>query len=117
MLPAPAASITCCAPASTASATKAPIRHICAPRRALRSGLDRPSGPSSDLAVALLREAGVQPQIEHLTVASGQPERSLLVAFMRRRLCLPASRDDEVDEALGPHWNTERRTVTLWWDA
>ncbi len=80
-------------------------------------GLDRPSGPSSDLAVALLREAGVQPQIEHLTVASGQPERSLLVAFMRRRLCLPASRDDEVDEALGPHWNTERRTVTLWWDA
>jgi SAM-dependent methyltransferase len=79
-------------------------------------GLDRPSGPSADLACAVLREVGIEPGVEHLTEQSAQPDRSLLVAFTRRRLCLPASRDNEVDEALGPDWNTVRRTVTLWWD-
>jgi SAM-dependent methyltransferase len=80
-------------------------------------GLDRPTGPTADLACAVLREVGIEPGVERLTVESGQPDRSLLVAFTRRRLCLPARRDAEVDEALGPDWNTVRRTATLWWDS
>jgi SAM-dependent methyltransferase len=82
-------------------------------------GLDRPAGPTADDAVAVLREIGLHPQQErwrqrfHLA-ASGDHD---VVAFLRRRLCLPAERDTEVAEALAaqpaPH---DREVVTLWWD-
>lgn len=79
-------------------------------------GLDRPAGPTADLACEVLREAGIDPVLERFTLRPDPPARDLLVAFTRRRLCLPASRDGEVDEALGPAWNAVRSSVTLWWD-
>ena len=64
--------------------------------------LDRPTGPGADDAVAALGAAGLEVD-RHDWV---QPDRfgfddfDELVAFTRRRLCLPAARDPEVAEAL-----------------
>ena len=45
---------------------------------------------------------------------NGEADRDELVAFTRRRLCLPAERDPEVAALLPPHG--PRQHVTLWWD-
>lgn len=81
-------------------------------------GIDRPTGPTVDDALAVLGEAGVDAEVERWE-APGRWEsapREELVAFARRRLCLPAERDPEVDAALdelaGP---APRQLATLWW--
>jgi len=64
--------------------------------------LDRPTGPGADDAVAALGAAGLEVDRQDWE----QPDRfgfddfDELVAFTRRRLCLPAARDPEVAEAL-----------------
>jgi SAM-dependent methyltransferase len=64
--------------------------------------LDRPTGPGAGDAVAALAAAGLAVDRQDWE----QPERfgfddfDELVAFTRRRLCLPAARDPEVTEAL-----------------
>lgn len=79
-------------------------------------GLERPAGPTADLAYEVLVEAGIEPVLERFATGVAQPSRELVVAFNRRRLCLPASRDAEVDEALGQDGGSGRELVTLWWD-
>jgi SAM-dependent methyltransferase len=92
-------------------------------------GLDRPDGPGADDAEAALREAGIEPRREEFRPPhpSGGFDRSAdAVAFVRRRLCLPADRDGEVEEALGDRlmehdglwevFGADRLLVTLWWD-
>ena len=95
-------------------------------------GIERSEGPTADDAVALLHEIGLTPQREHLDVSDEHPagggfdRREDAVALVRRRLCLPASRDDEVADALGDRlrehdglWSAgppAQRLVTLWWD-
>jgi hypothetical protein len=84
--------------------------------------LDRPDGPTWEDAVAVLREAGVAPSVEHweapgLDATRPGAHSHDFVAFTRRRLCLPPEREPEVREALierGP--GGPRRLVTLWWD-
>jgi len=85
-------------------------------------GLDRPSGPTADDALAVLREAGLPAR--QLTWRE-PPEASRVAAvpfdvrveITRIRLCLTADRDAEVAAALraaeppGP-----REVVTIWWD-
>jgi len=90
-------------------------------------GRDRPTGPTADDAVAVLRELGLEPgRTEWLAPArtwSGTTARQDLVAWARRRLCLSAERDAEIDEALSPELREEhdgvrlasRPVVTLWW--
>jgi SAM-dependent methyltransferase len=65
-------------------------------------GLDRPAGPSADDAVAALAALGlrVDRQDWETTDRLGFDDFGELVAFTRRRLCLPADRDPEVAEAL-----------------
>jgi SAM-dependent methyltransferase len=65
-------------------------------------GLDRPAGPSADDAVAALAALGlgVDRQDWETTDRLGFDDLGELVAFTRRRLCLPADRDPEVAEAL-----------------
>jgi SAM-dependent methyltransferase len=67
-------------------------------------GLERPEGPTADDAVAALRALGLQVEREDWTTTqAGTFERfEDLVAFSRRRLCLPAERDPEIAEALRP---------------
>lgn len=66
--------------------------------------LSRPSGPTADDAVAALRALGLEVAREDWTTPyAGSFERfDELVAFARRRLCLPAERDPEIAEALQP---------------
>ena len=64
--------------------------------------LERPDGPGAGDAVAALAEAGLEvdrQDWEH-PQRFGFDDFDELVAFTRRRLCLPAGRDPEVAEAL-----------------
>ena len=88
--------------------------------------LRRPDQPTADLAAEVLREAGLDPARQDWTSPGGGgfARREDLVAFVRRRLCLAADRDPEIDEALGEKVIDRdgtfgfppRTVVTLWWD-
>jgi Methyltransferase domain len=82
-------------------------------------GIDRPEGPTADDAVAVLREAGLGVTAERFPVAPRpRPDRAAWVAFVRRRLCLSADRDAELD-ALLPADDAllrPREAVALWWE-
>ena len=89
-------------------------------------GLDRPTEPTVDDAMAVVEEAtGARPAREDWTSppSGGFARTEDLVAWIRRRLCLPASRDPEVAEALAPSIVEHdglasfdsRDVVTLWW--
>ncbi len=91
-------------------------------------GLVRPSTPTADDAMSVIRETGVEPQREEcegrtLTWEAGFTTLETLSAETRRRLCLPREREAEVTEALRPML-LERDglfslpmlpLVTLWW--
>jgi SAM-dependent methyltransferase len=88
-------------------------------------GLVRPTEPTADDAVAVIRETlGVDPNRRDWTApAGGTLTRAQMVAWIRRRLCLPADRDPEVaaeiDDRLVEHDGRvsfgPREVVTLWW--
>ena len=92
-------------------------------------GLERPKGPTAEDCAAALREVGVDPTLEFFDEPGGAwgfRRKRDAVALVRRRLCLPASRDAEIEEAIGDrlveregYWRIgpPRRLVTLWWDA
>jgi SAM-dependent methyltransferase len=89
--------------------------------------LERPTGPSADDAAAALAALGLEPTRQDWASPDrfGFDDLDELVAFTRRRLCLPASRDPEVAEALlaegtrrvGGVWVTggPRQVTTLSW--
>jgi SAM-dependent methyltransferase len=85
-------------------------------------GLERPTGPTADDCLAVVREAGIDATIE-TWVDQSASARSLLTPeqqahYTRIRLCLPEAREPDVAAFLA---RTEdppaRRTATLWWDA
>jgi hypothetical protein len=90
-------------------------------------GLERPAGPTADDAAAALRALGLdlERQDWEADARLGFDRLEDLVAFTRRRLCLPADRDAEVAEALleagtrqvGGVWvgAGPRRLATLSW--
>jgi hypothetical protein len=90
-------------------------------------GLERPSGPTAGDAAAALAALGLEPRREDWVSDDryGFDDLEELVAFTRRRLCLPADRDAEVAEALleaGTHQEGgvwvgagPRRVTTLSW--
>ena len=66
-------------------------------------GLERPTPAAADDFVDVLVEAGLHAQAvdwEAVDWVGGFTRREDLVAFVRRRLCLPADRDPEIWEAL-----------------
>lgn len=81
-------------------------------------GQPRPRGPSAELAVAVLREAGIEPRATETTyppaVRTGRL-RELWVDFTRRQLCLPSERRAEVEDLLRRHPPGPRRAVVLTW--
>jgi hypothetical protein len=78
--------------------------------------------------MAVLREIGADPRITRWQAPargwSGPTAWDDLVAWTRRRLCLPADRDAEIAEAIRPtvtEANGElrlapRALATIWWD-
>jgi SAM-dependent methyltransferase len=92
-------------------------------------GLERPTGPSADLAVEAIGELGIEVRREdevRVPRSGGFERRGDAIAFIRRRLCLPADRDGELAEALGERvverdglWAAgpvDHPIVTVWWD-
>lgn len=88
--------------------------------------LPRPDEPTVHDAMAVVEEAtGVAPSRQDWTteLSGGFARREDLVAWIRRRLCLPAERDPEVAEALAPDVVEHdglfsfgpREVATLWW--
>jgi SAM-dependent methyltransferase len=82
-------------------------------------GLERPTQPIYRDAVEVLKELSLAPQREIWTRSRGLAtvDRGEAVAFARRRLCLPATRDAEIDALLEDDetWQP-KEVVTLWWD-
>lgn len=79
--------------------------------------LDRPGGPTAELAVEALQEAGFPVRMESSTPTSRDDARAAPVeaAFWCRQLCLPPEREPEV-AALLPDLPFPAERVTLWWD-
>lgn len=95
-----------------------PLRWTAPYWRALH-GLDRPTGPTADDAVAVLsEELGLAVDVERWQGPARLAGRSRdeLVGFLRPRLCLPPEREDELRAALDTHPpRTQRDLVTLSW--
>ncbi len=82
-------------------------------------GLDRPTSPDAGDAVTVLDEMGLVTHLEAWERPStpAGPDRSDVVAFARRRLCVGPERDAEIDRLLSPDFESPlRQVVTLWWD-
>jgi precorrin-6B methylase 2 len=91
-------------------------------------GIARPDRPTSDTAEAAFVELGLPVEwIDHdQTIGGGFESRADTVALIRRRLCLSAEADPQVEEALGGLlfqadglWSAgppQQRVTTLWWD-
>jgi hypothetical protein len=79
-------------------------------------GIVRPRRPTAEDAAAVLRDLGLDVGVEEFgrPLLWAEADRQEQVAFARRRLCLPAERDDEVDAALDLSPGL-RQHVTLWW--
>ena len=94
-------------------------------------GLERPTDPTADDAEAVLRELGFHVEREERLVSEqhgsgGYARSGDAIHTVRKRLCLPAERDQEIAERLGDRlrqiddlWDVgpaERTVITLWWD-
>ena len=93
--------------------------------------LERPTGPTAGDARDVLAGLGYPAEREERVVAGervsgGFGRREDAIHSIRKRLCLPAERDEEIADALGDRlrefdgiWDVgpvERTVVTLWWD-
>ena len=88
-------------------------------------GLSRPTEPTADDAVAVIRETlGVEPDRDDwVAPPRGTLRREEMVAWTRRRLCLPPDRDPEIAAAIAERLVEHdgrvsfgpRPVVTLWW--
>jgi len=91
-------------------------------------GLVRPGSPTADDAVAVLVEMGIHSARQDHFERRGKlwQNREDAVALARRRLCLPATADPELEKMLGKRLSRHRGSwsagppaqdlVTLWWD-
>ena len=77
--------------------------------------LDRPDGPTADLALEVIRDVGIDARIERWSRPPRDVAREVYVRMNRQRLCLPVEAEPEVDRVMGPT-DLPRDVVTLWWD-
>jgi hypothetical protein len=90
--------------------------------------IERPTGPTWEDARSVIRECGIEPQVEHWESEQrgGFPKLDDLVSWMRRVVCLDSSKDGEVRAIVlqqaverNGRWrlSTEpRQLATFWWD-
>jgi SAM-dependent methyltransferase len=84
-------------------------------------GLDRPTTPTADDAAAVVTEAlGEPPASERWFpdsgASAGHAGHETNIEWLRRRLCLPADRDDDLRAALAALGEPEPvQMVTMWW--
>lgn len=82
-------------------------------------GLERPTSPTAEDALAVLAEVGYD--VHHEDGERRWPrlhrDRKDLVASLRRQLCVGPERDAEIESLLTPEIEEPvRRVVTMWWD-
>ncbi len=75
----------------------------------------RPDGPTAADAVAVLVEAGIEPQVERAPMVGRTIDPKVRVASARKYLCLPAERDPEIEALLEEHPAPPGEVVTLSW--
>jgi hypothetical protein len=78
----------------------------------------RPRGPSAELALEVLRECGIEPEVRETVrrpVVRTADLHEEWVDFTRRQLCLPPERRPEVVELMAAHPPGPRRIVTIAW--
>lgn len=80
--------------------------------------LERPEGPTAELALEVLAEAGIGCEFERATrTTTRQIPRDQQVAFTRRRLCLGPDRDAEIEAMLpAPDEQAMGEAYTIYWD-
>ena len=80
--------------------------------------LGRPTQPTSEDLVEVLKEIGIEPRIQNWTGPMRDPvDLDQEAEFMRIRLCLPPDRLLEVREYLRAHpLPRQREIATIWWD-
>lgn len=85
-------------------------------------GIEYADEPVADDAIEVIRDAGCEPEIltwmmpSFLEGVLDGSDRAELIAFARRRLCLPSSLDGEIEQALRDARLDEPRLVyTIWW--
>ncbi len=82
-------------------------------------GIDRPSRPTADDVVTVMRELGLEVGADRWRkplLMTALP-REDLIAMVRVELCLPPERDPDIARALEEHPPPQdREVVTLWWD-
>ena len=81
-------------------------------------GLERPSSPTADDALACVRSLGHDARIEWFAdpPRDHHPPTDDEVRHTRIRLCLSAERDNDVREFLASHPRAPRQLATIWWD-
>lgn len=92
-------------------------------------GLSRPEAPTATDAIAVIEGSGAvvhTMEHPHVHASGGFADRRDAIAFIRRRLCLPASEDERIADALGDRlardshgWQVgpaQQESVTLWWE-
>jgi SAM-dependent methyltransferase len=82
-------------------------------------GIDRPTRPTADDAIAVMAELGLPVQAQKWMKPLSHAELSFEehVEMTRRDLCLSPERDPDVARALRDHPPpAERQVATLWWD-
>lgn len=82
-------------------------------------GIARPERPVAGDALDVLRECGFPAHVERWTApfSLSDADPDLLVRFVRRSLCLPPARDEDIRAALShiPPPSV-REMATIWWD-
>jgi SAM-dependent methyltransferase len=79
-------------------------------------GIERPAGPTAELALAVLRELGLDPKSQTWSRPPRDVPREAYVRLNRRRLCLPVDAEPEVDRLMADPATSSRQVVTMWWD-
>ena len=81
--------------------------------------VDRPTSPTADDARAVVAEAvGVEPSEQRWTRHrhAGRHDDAQGIAWLRRRLCLQPSADEEIARVVAAHEDDAAvEAVTLWW--
>jgi SAM-dependent methyltransferase len=81
-------------------------------------GIERPNGPSAELALQVVSEAGFKPKMKMFTDTPRVVlDANRIVELTRIRLCLTEDRDAEIKEFLQNRKSPPARELaTIWWD-
>ncbi len=80
-------------------------------------GITMPQRPRATDALDLVRAMGLPAESQSFTTARPPVEnRSELVAFVRRQLCVGPERDGEIERWISENGFGERQAVCIWWD-